>query len=749
MPSSSRTLKDDLRTTLVPTTLSEFVAECDRLLRSPSTREEGVAFALTGLTDGGRKLVRLTPLYDPLASLEGVSCNRDYDSAIGITFDIPIVPSAALSIWPIPKYADTLSVDNHLTFLPGPSHLQKVPLFHFPNVGFGKVGERWNIRMMFPNLYRAGSKRNDRYLTKSQLTELYDDIIRAAVKECHPEAFTHWPANYESEITRVTSTTQGSVGKLGLSVRLLPASKADAFVRSMRSTAEANPNLCWARGFFFVWENKGSKMAWQHDGSDEDERSAALVGLFLGLDWNRIIAENWWVDVALEYYKFGRVLAWRQDSHARLLDALLNCGPAEARQYVRAKTGNHYYSDAFVHMSAAAGTRGKPYSRPVEGQLEVAWWNVYCSEKEPTYFIQGAEKSKQLDVREALTLSQDRDVIGSFVKKMLSVYDACAEGMNGNARVEIRIRLSYSIDRLHSLPDDLILHSLLDIDQKDWWNLKRHRADAIGHVLTKIKQAPIEARPAERSTITAIAQACSPRVATDPADRVGWEDDEDGEEEEEEEQGLPWVQKDAEDPMRGEEEEEEEDDEDVAIVLNETAGRGEDDEDARDYMFRQRGGIFFLRSLNFPKGKTPHMTSGRAAHIDKLLLHIKRSKRQAAAPKSGPSALPKANRPTRAATAATAATAAAAATHDDAGRDAHDPGPSAPSKRATRSAAQQAAASNTTPHIPSTSGARSLAPGVAHRPPPNPSGAALTRTLAASSTALAAIAASRASGPAV
>ncbi|KDQ11174.1 hypothetical protein BOTBODRAFT_177433 [Botryobasidium botryosum FD-172 SS1] len=271
----------------------------------------------------------------------------------------------------------------------------------------------------------------------------------------------------------------------------------------------------------------------------------------------------------------------------------------------------------------------------------------------------------------------------------------------------------------------------------------------------------------------AIAQACSPRVATNPANHISWEDNKDKEEEE---------------------------DKDVAIMLNETAGHGEDDEDLSNYIFRQQGGIFFLRSLNFPKGKMSHMTSGRAAHIDKLLLHIKFqslahlrdhlkagravakskskhakgpkkppattattvdpapnntnddatpdgghgpvsqlrcSKRQAATPKSGPSALPKAKCPTR------------AATHDNAGRDACDPGSSAPFKCATRAAAQQAAASDTTPNIPSTSGAHNLAPGVAHRPPPNPSGTALTRTLAAGSTALAAIATNRASGLAV
>ncbi|KDQ13746.1 hypothetical protein BOTBODRAFT_175442 [Botryobasidium botryosum FD-172 SS1] len=76
-----------------------------------------------------------------------------------------------------------------------------------------------------------------------------------------------------------------------------------------------------------------------------------------------------------------------------------------------------------------------------------------------------------------------------------------------------------------------------------------------------------------------IAQACSPCVATNPTNHISWEDNKDSKEEQE--QGLPWAQKDTEDLMR---EEEEEEDKDVAIMLNEMAGRREDDKDLRNYI---------------------------------------------------------------------------------------------------------------------------------------------------------------------
>jgi hypothetical protein len=53
------------------------------------------------------------------------SYTRDFDSAIGITRNLPF--TAALNIFPVPSFKDTLKKRNHVL---GPVHLNSVSTFH-------------------------------------------------------------------------------------------------------------------------------------------------------------------------------------------------------------------------------------------------------------------------------------------------------------------------------------------------------------------------------------------------------------------------------------------------------------------------------------------------------------------------------------------------------------------------------------------------------------------------------------------
>jgi hypothetical protein len=60
-----------------------------------------------------------------LESPDDPTFTRDFDSAIGITRNLPF--TAALNVYPVPSFKDTLKKRNHVM---GPVHLNNVSSFH-------------------------------------------------------------------------------------------------------------------------------------------------------------------------------------------------------------------------------------------------------------------------------------------------------------------------------------------------------------------------------------------------------------------------------------------------------------------------------------------------------------------------------------------------------------------------------------------------------------------------------------------
>jgi hypothetical protein len=107
--------------------LSEFTYEMQRACRSQN-RLDLVNAALCGRVsfDDRPHRIRLNARQD-LDHPDQPTITRDYDSAIGITRNLPF--TAAFNIYPVPAYTDTLRKGNHVL---GPIYASASPFHHPP-----------------------------------------------------------------------------------------------------------------------------------------------------------------------------------------------------------------------------------------------------------------------------------------------------------------------------------------------------------------------------------------------------------------------------------------------------------------------------------------------------------------------------------------------------------------------------------------------------------------------------------------
>ena len=97
--------------------LTDFTATAQQILRAPNADpRDFVQFVLAGRLkqdDGSEMRVFLNSRDDAYVPGRGeYGYKRDYDSAFGATRDMPF--TAAMAVFPVASFADTLKKDNHI-----------------------------------------------------------------------------------------------------------------------------------------------------------------------------------------------------------------------------------------------------------------------------------------------------------------------------------------------------------------------------------------------------------------------------------------------------------------------------------------------------------------------------------------------------------------------------------------------------------------------------------------------------------
>jgi hypothetical protein len=464
--------------------LEEFSYRAMDLLRNAETIPNFVRMVLAGRDTDHNDVVHRLFLnarqgledIDPGAYIQ----SRDYDSAHGITRDLPF--TEPLSIFPVASFRDTLTKDIHIlgkaydntvscdkqivfymTLMTSKGTEMRVSLHKIPNVAFGKVLQRHITRIVFPRLYRANEAPQ---IPQDLLETLYDTAIRPAVRTAVPERLSHWPPTYRAAMANARDIR----GQLHFGSVDLPAFALGDFRDALLHILDQHDTL---KDAYFLHEVRGYKGATVHNPEVEAECWDVLHEKLNFLDFRLINHDQWYIDVGLEVHLRDHVLQWLEDGHLRLLrNALPRQNQSNPNSLATlADDANNFKTDRVAQLNEFAGFRCTPRSKGLADQ--VTYINVYTTDKEPLYqlhtgsFRRHHASELMPGERNIQTLMKDvAEISGVFGQCVGTVTRAASEGC---ARFEVRVKLRQSPTVLRGLPQELISNSLVAIRAPTWW----------------------------------------------------------------------------------------------------------------------------------------------------------------------------------------------------------------------------------------------------------------------------------------
>jgi hypothetical protein len=219
---------------------------------------------------------------------------------------------------------------------------------------------------------------------------------------------------------------------------------------------------------FFGHELRGMKGATQHDPTDAEQRRTATEDIFHTFDTSMFKAEDWIVDIAVEIRYAGHVLQWLTKGHRHVLEFLLPSVPTERISDILTSP-TQYYCDLSAQLSDIGGFRSLPGSRGASDK--VIYINTYTTDKSATYQLHTGIFKR----RKAWHLFPDKiDKLLADMERIAETFRTCGggqtmDGLEANARMEIRVPLDLVNQVLVDIPDDLIQKSLAAFDCPTFW----------------------------------------------------------------------------------------------------------------------------------------------------------------------------------------------------------------------------------------------------------------------------------------
>jgi hypothetical protein len=334
------------------------------------------------------------------------------------------------------------------------------PLHRIPNVAIGKVQRRHITRIFFPNLYRENASPT---IAADDLTTMYDHCLRPTIQAVTPAQLTHWPVSYAAAMAQ----SRGGRGILHFGSIDIPTYALAEFGTQFLERLEQHVAF---QGAYFVHELRGSKGASAHDAGSANQRSASLDDVTAFIDMDIIDLDDWYVDVAMEVHVPGHVTHFAVSGFKKLLQlAMPNATTAQIEKLANSK--KYFQLDRAASLKDVGGFRVT--TKSCGRRDNVAYINVYCTEKSAIYQLFQGGLFRRHNAKELLPSNLSR-LLGE-IQKISEVFAACSganathDGLEGNARYEIRIPLQYALDRHYSFPQHVIRDSLLCYEVADWW----------------------------------------------------------------------------------------------------------------------------------------------------------------------------------------------------------------------------------------------------------------------------------------
>jgi hypothetical protein len=327
---------------------------------------------------------------------------------------------------------------------------------HIPHVMLGQAGPRSAIYLMLPAL--AGRKPSTNWnIRKDVLEELYGCVRKAAIRVVHAGEAGHWLPTYDAELRRARKSS----GQLQTSGRLIPPSKNREFAAELMKNLEM---YTWGDEAFFFNQLRGMR------GSSLHRKVDQVLGLskFLeDFDFGRESLVEWWIDWGVEISLAGSVLWWKREEHERIIAKILNLSEEVVKTEIMDRKSKYWFDDA-CQLTEVGGFRSVVGGRH-GGAAKIAYIQAYNTEKEATYQLVDGKNVHPVSYSQ--TLLEDKFKIENHSERLVRIWQDCRMKTNGNARLEVRIRLNQArrFPRCLDLSKEEATDLLYCIPRDVWW----------------------------------------------------------------------------------------------------------------------------------------------------------------------------------------------------------------------------------------------------------------------------------------
>ncbi|KAF8735624.1 hypothetical protein RHS02_06446, partial [Rhizoctonia solani] len=364
-----------------------------------------------------------TCLLEPGMMLEQ-ECNVDSMVTV-MPENILIKNNVNLEYYMLPDIRFTLSSSYHI---PGVkvqdgAHEREVLIHKIPNARFAQVG-RMLLRIFFPGLLEndtLGRQRNKNYVPAGFLEPFYDLAVGPAAKAVIPDQHLRvLPGIYASEEFRARlddreEDHQNGPKPLQQSAKAIPGAFVRRWIDGIRGKVDGEPELDWARGFFFVMEGKDLKtdpisrhFAPEESAEDvttidpKDGRRQAISHLLRDFDVEELARGRLYLDIATTVWGFKPLdgTPWNsspvsifpnRNYHPEILSHFTEKPINECENWVLNGRGG-YSMDENAHLGDFAGARLEVRDPGPNGTV---YFQLYNTSKSLTYNVALSKKAKR------------------------------------------------------------------------------------------------------------------------------------------------------------------------------------------------------------------------------------------------------------------------------------------------------------------------------------------------------------------
>jgi hypothetical protein len=366
------------------------------------------------------------------------------------------------------------------------------------------------IRAFIPGLYDQDTQ--SPFLSQEDQTIFYELGFLPAVQELCDDRSAEWPSRYSDEMFRARCRN----GTLTFQSKMIPYWNVRQLGETIRSKLR-HAGVPWATGITFLHQIRGVKDATYH-GMDPRSAEEALDEFFIqnNLDLNEVESTgDWWIDVGVQVSSGDKCLAWRTDSHGRIVWEICKI-PLKHAQRLTSIGSSQYVRDIVSHLPQVSGCRIQPGVQG-QGPYEVSYLQLYLTDKAVTYHPEKGHHGKFTTCNDVVNGKANK-----YLEGLYSLYLNAIEGNYAQARMEVRIPIQFATETLMNLRSDVICGGLVSFPCVEWWyalsikapfisltaskyrSLRAYRAKAVQLVLAWQAEAPWQHR-ATKSALLLIA----------------------------------------------------------------------------------------------------------------------------------------------------------------------------------------------------------------------------------------------------